>query len=398
MGFKVSLAGLLFGFDTMVISGVDQRLQELWNSSDLFHGSVIMSIALWGTLIGAIVGSIPADRWGRKNTLISIGLLYLVSAIGSALAQEPLTFAFFRFIGGLGVGASTIAAPAYLAEVSPAKHRGKMVGLYQFSIVFGILLAVASNFAILHWIGLSWRLMMGVEALPAILFTLFMLKVPESPQWTALKEQKKEKPNSIKLMTVLMPHKQLFLLAFWMAFFNQFSGINAVLYYAPRIFEIAGLNNSSAFLSTVGIGGVNLLFTLLGMYLIDRKGRKSLMKYGSFGYILSLGLLAVAFKFHLSSELIVGLLFAFIAAHAIGQGVVIWVFLAEIFPTHLRSIGQSFGSSVHWALAAIVPSSIPFLFSAIGVAWVFALFAILMCFQLIWVYKWMPETKGKVLA
>lgn len=397
LSLKVSLAGLLFGFDTMVISGADLSLQELWKTSDLFHGSVVMSMALWGTLIGAIGGGLPTNRLGRKKTLIVIGALYLISAIGSALAIDPYSFAFFRFLGGLGVGVSTIAAPAYIAEVSPAEHRGKMVGLYQFSIVFGILLAVASNYSILQWMGPSWRIMLGIEAIPAIVFLLFMLTIPESIQWLNLKDRILEKKKRSTIKPLSSSYRKLFYLAFWIAFFNQFSGINAVLYYAPRIFEAAGLSNSSAFLSTVGIGAVNLIFTLLGIYLIDRIGRRQLMIWGSLGYIFSLGILSIAFHYQLSSNLIVGLLFSFIAAHAIGQGAVIWVFLAEIFPTQIRSIGQSFGSSVHWALAAIIPSTIPFLFGSIGVSLVFALFAVTMCFQLLWVYRWMPETKGKVL-
>jgi len=396
IGVKVSLAGLLFGFDTMVISGVDIPLQDLWNTSDFFHGSVVMAMALWGTVVGAIFGGIPTHRIGRKKTLIAIGVLYLISAIGSALSNDPITFAFFRFIGGLGVGASTIAAPAYIAEISPDHKRGKMVGLYQFSIVFGILLAVASNYLIVKTFGQAWRFMLAAEVFPAAVFLWATFTIPFSPKWkTAIRNESTQAELVQGLLSI--KYRRLVYLAFWIAFFNQFSGINAVLYYAPRIFEEAGLASESAFLSTVGIGCVNLVFTLLGMFMIDRIGRKTLLKWGSIGYIFSLILTAFSFKMNLQPEIIVGLIFLFIASHAIGQGAVIWVFLAEIFPTSIRASGQSFGSSIHWVLAAIIPSSIPFLFNNVGPFWVFLAFGALMCAQLFWVYFWVPETKGKAL-
>jgi sugar porter (SP) family MFS transporter len=417
-----ALAGFLFGFDTVVISGADKKLQLLWGSSDVFHGMVVMAMALWGTVVGALLGGIPTNRLGRKKTLLWIGIFYTVSALGSAMANDPITFAFFRFLGGLGVGASTIAAPAYISEIAPAKDRGKLVGLYQFNIVFGILVAFLSNY-LLSGIGENaWRWMLGIEALPAIIYTLFVVSVPKSPRWLLTKLRTDEARDVLKLINpgqdvekimldIDMENKSTvsgenifirkyrfpLLLAFAIAFFNQLSGINAFLYYAPRILEEAGLGESTALLSSIGIGVTNMLFTLLGIFLIDRLGRKQLMYIGSFGYIVSLSLVACAFFFGWEGMSVAIFLFLFIAAHAVGQGTVIWVFISEIFPNHLRGSGQSFGSSVHWILAAIIPSLIPVLFTSIGAGTVFAFFAFMMFLQLLFVAFIMPETKGKSL-
>ncbi|RAJ15921.1 sugar porter family MFS transporter [Arenibacter echinorum] len=414
-----ALAGFLFGFDTVVISGADKKLQILWGSSDVFHGTIVMAMALWGTVVGALLGGIPTNRLGRKKTLFWIGLFYTVSALGSAFANDPITFAFFRFLGGLGVGASTIAAPAYISEIAPAKDRGKLVGLYQFNIVFGILVAFFSNY-LLSGIGENaWRWMVGVEAIPAVIYTLFVMTVPQSPRWLLTKLRTEEALNVLKVINPgqdveklmleinqenenKVPGENIFIkkyrfpliLAFCMAFFNQASGINAFLYYAPRILEEAGLGESTALLSSIGIGVTNLLFTLLGIFLIDRLGRKQLMYLGSIGYIVSLTLVSCAFFFDWEGMSVAIFLFLFIAAHAVGQGTVIWVFISEIFPNHLRGSGQSFGSSVHWVLAAIIPSLIPVLFSSIGAGTVFAFFAFMMFLQLLFVAFIMPETKG----
>ncbi|MGB5818665.1 MAG: sugar porter family MFS transporter [Saonia sp.] len=414
-----ALAGFLFGFDTVVISGADKKLQALWGSSDVFHGVVVVGMALWGTVVGALLGGIPTNTMGRKKTLIWIGALYTVSALGSAFANDPITFAIFRFIGGLGVGASTIAAPAYISEIAPAKDRGKLVGLYQFNIVFGILIAFFSNY-LLSGIGENaWRWMLGVEAVPAIMYMIFALSVPKSPRWLLTKlrneeakevlrlinpdkdaealmmEIKTENENSLSGEHIFMKKYRFpVILAFLIAFFNQLSGINAFLYYAPRILTEAGLGESSALLSSIGIGVTNMVFTLFGIYLIDRLGRKQLMYMGSVGYIISLSLVACAFFLHWGGIVMPMFLFIFIAAHAIGQGTVIWVFISEIFPNHLRSSGQSFGSSVHWILAAVVPSLVPILFSTIGPGIVFAFFAFMMVLQLLFVAFIMPETKG----
>ena len=386
----VALAGFLFGFDTVVISGADKKLQALWDSSNMFHGTVVMAMALWGTVIGAIFGGIPTNKIGRKNTLIWIGVLYTISAIGSASANDPFTFAFFRFIGGLGVGASTIAAPAYVSEIAPAKDRGKLVALYQFNIVLGILIAFLSNYLLRNIGENAWRWMIGVEAIPAIIYTLMVITVPKSPRWLLLKgrdieakkilqitnpdasidsimEEIQEHQNNIKVKgkeTIFMKKYHFpLMLAFLIAFFNQFSGINAFLYYAPRIFEEAGLGESTALLS----------------------------------YIFSLSLVAIAFFLGWKGMFIPVFLFIFIAAHAIGQGAVIWVFISEIFPNNLRASGQSFGSSTHWILAAIIPSLVPFLFEKVGAGVVFAVFAFMMVLQLLFVIFLMPETKGITL-
>jgi len=419
-----ALAGFLFGFDTVVISGADTKLQELWHTSDAFHGAVVMAMALWGTVAGAIFGGIPTNALGRKKTLIGIGFLFLISAVGSALANDPWTFAVFRFLGGIGIGASTIAAPAYVSEISPAKDRGRLVSLYQFNIVLGILIAFLSNYLLRDAGENAWRWMIGVMAFPAFFYTVIVFTIPESPRWLLSKAKIAEarivlqkmnpEANIEDLMHELFSpeneneigkHETIFLkkyrfpllLAFLIALFNQFSGINAFLYYAPRIFAEAGLGESTALLSSVGIGAANLVFTLIGVFLIDVLGRKVLMYIGSVGYIISLSLVSIAFFLKWQGIQVPVFLFLFVASHAVGQGAVIWVFISEIFPNHLRAGGQAFGSSTHWVLAAIIPSMIPFLFSTIGAGVVFLIFAIMMVFQLLFVIFIMPETKGKSL-
>ena len=417
--FVAALAGLLFGFDTVVISGADKKLQSLWQSSDVFHGSVVMAMALWGTVVGALLGAIPTQRLGRKNTLFGVGIFYTVSALGSALSYDPISFAVFRFIGGVGVGVSTIAAPAYISEIAPAHSRGRLVGLYQFSLVFGILLAFISNYLLSDLGENAWRWMMGVEAFPAVIYTLLCLGIPRSPRWLITKGLLKEAKNVYNQIDPKGSFDQLvheigensstekseesifekkyrfpLKLAFLVAFFNQLSGINAFLYYAPRIFEEGGLGESTSLLSSIGIGVTNLIFTFIGIALIDKRGRRSLMYYGSFGYIISLSLVACAFFFQWGGLLIPIFLFLFIAAHAIGQGAIIWVYISEIFPNHLRNSGQSFGVSVHWVLAAIIPSFVPLLFASIGAGVVFSIFAFFMVLQLIFVHYMMPETRG----
>ena len=422
--FKISLisalAGFLFGFDTVVISGADKQLQILWGTTDLFHGTFVMSMALWGTVLGAIFASYPCDYFGRKNTLIGIGILFFVSALGSGLALDPYSFSFFRFIGGIGVGVSTIAAPTYVSEIAPANKRGQLVALYQFNIVFGILIAFVSNFIFKDFGTQPWRWMVGIEALPAALYLMGIISVPKSPRWVLFRKNDIEQAQAIfneingkeltdseikEIKSEQEPSKQkpLFsktyrfpiLLAFLIAFFNQLSGINAFLYYAPRIFEAAGLEESSALLSSIGIGVTNLIFTLLGLYLIDKIGRRLLMIVGSIGYIISLTLVSIAFLKGWQGISIPIFLFLFIASHAIGQGAVIWVFISEIFPDNLRAQGQSFGSSVHWVLAALITLFMPVALSAFpNPGYVFMLFSGMMVLQLVFVLYLMPETKG----
>ena len=414
-----ALAGFLFGFDTVVISGADKKLQELWNSSDIFHGSVVMAMALWGTVFGAIFGGIPTRKFGRKTTLIWIGIFYSISALGSALSNDPITFAIFRFIGGIGVGISGIAAPAYISEIAPAKNRGSLVGLYQFNLVTGILVAFVSNY-LLSGIGENdWRFMMGVEAIPSIAYTFLVFSIPKSPRWLYLNNQKdqaekiirdvyskddadelineisKDKESSAKSESIFKKKYSFILtLAFLVAAFNQFSGINAFLYYAPRIFEEGGLGQSAALLNSIGSGLTNVIFTLVGISLIDKLGRKVLMYIGSIGYIISLTLISFSFILDWDGIALPIFLFLFIASHAIGQGAIIWVYISEIFPNHIRSYGQSFGISTHWVLAAIIPSLVPFLFGWIGPGIIFAFFAFMMVLQLIFTHFIMPETKG----
>jgi sugar porter (SP) family MFS transporter len=414
-----ALAGFLFGFDTVVISGAEKKLQALWDTSDAFHGTVVIGMALFGTVIGALFGGIPTNRLGRKKTLFWIGVLYTLSAVGSALANDPVSFGIFRFLGGLGIGASTVAAPTYISEIAPARHRGRLVGLYQFNIVFGILIAFFSNYLLNGISENDWRWMVGVEAFPALVYTVFSLGIPRSPRWLLTRGREREAGEVLHRLgsdldvthllqdmeasrsaqgrqehIFMKKYRFPLVLAFLIALFNQFSGINAFLYYAPRIFEEAGLGENTALLSSIGIGFTNLVFTLLGIYLIDRLGRRQLMYIGSFGYILSLGLVAAAFLLDWSGIMVPVFLFLFIAAHAIGQGTVIWVFISEVFPNHLRGSGQSFGTSVHWVLAWLIPSSIPVLFSWVGAGPVFAFFALMMVFQLLFVHYMMPETKG----
>lgn len=419
-----SLAGFLFGFDTIVISGADRPIQEVWQMSDLFHGVFIMSMALWGTVIGALFGGIPCDRYGRRRTLFWIGILYLLSALGSALAPNPYVFSISRFIGGLGVGASSVAAPIYISEITPARNRGKLVALYQFNIVFGILVAYFSNYLIGVSFGdTAWRWMLGVEAIPAAIYSLFVLGVPESPRWLLLR--KGDEPTARSLLEQLNPKENIdrlvsairnsvskevplseflsgtfrfpIMLAFLLAFFNQFSGINFVLYYAPRIFEQAGIAAGEVLSASVPLGVVNLLFTLLGMYLIDRAGRKKLMYAGSIGYIASLSGVSWAFFAGAEGGVVVAFVCAFIGAHAVGQGAVIWVFISEIFPNAVRDFGMSLGSGTHWVCAALITLLTPTVLSTFSGAQIFAFFAGMMVLQLLFVAFLMPETKGKTL-
>ncbi|MDX1670944.1 MAG: sugar porter family MFS transporter [Balneolaceae bacterium] len=418
-----SLAGFLFGFDTIVISGADRPIQQLWDTSDLFHGTFIMSMALWGTVIGALFGGIPCDKFGRKKTLFWIGILYLLSALGSGLAPGPYFFSVSRFIGGLGVGASSVAAPIYISEITPAGNRGRLVALYQFNIVFGILVAFISNYLIGEMLGEhAWRWMLGIEALPAAIYSIFVIGVPNSPRWLAVK--KKDDEGAKKLLKQLNPtenadellraikdsvatasaarffsRKYIYpiMLAFLLAFFNQLSGINFVLYYAPRIFESAGIAAADVLGASVPLGIVNLLFTLLGMYLIDKAGRKQLMYYGSFGYILSLTGVSWAFFTGAEGGIVVAFVCGFIASHAIGQGAVIWVFISEIFPNVVRDYGMSLGSGTHWVFAALITLVTPAVLSAFSGGEIFAFFAFMMVLQLLFVWLVMPETKNRSL-
>lgn len=426
LSITAALGGFLFGFDTAVISGAERDIQVLWNLSDWSHGLAV-AMALYGTVIGALFGGIPADKFGRKASLLWIGVFYLVSALGSALANDVNTFMFFRFLGGLGVGASSVVAPMYISEIAPANRRGQLVALYQFNIVFGILMAYFSNYLIgTANLNEAWRWMLGVEAIPALIYSVLIIKVPKSPRWLIAKKQdfttakeilSKTDPEGVeeamtlaieeskeikgKVAVTALFHlrfRKISFFAFLMAFFNQMSGINAIIYFAPRIFESAGIATEDALLSTIGIGVINLLATLMGLYFIDKLGRKKLMYIGSVGYIISLSLMAYSyFGGTISNALLPYFVFIFIASHAIGQGSVIWVFIAEIFPNELRAFGQSLGSFTHWILAALIANLFPFFANSFGAGNIFAFFALMMVLQLLWVAFRMPETKGRSL-
>ncbi|MFN8252107.1 MAG: sugar porter family MFS transporter [Ferruginibacter sp.] len=419
----VALGGFLFGMDVAVISGAEKKIQQLWGLSDVLHGQAIAT-ALYGTIIGALLGGIPSEKYGRKKTLVIIGVLYLVSSIGAAVAPDVVTFMVFRFIGGLGVGASSIVAPMYISEIAPAKTRGRLVAIFQFNIVFGILISYFTNYLIRGHGENDWRWMLGIVAIPALIFIILLFFVPESPRWLMVKLQKYDAARDILAVSdpagvddaIVAIQKELeeekqkaglgsffsgrftkqIMLAFLIALFNQLSGINAIIYFAPRVFEMAGIGEDAAFLQSAGVGLVNLIFTMLGLFLIDKLGRKKLMLIGSVGYIISLAVVSAAFYFKWQGMVVPVFVFLFIAAHAIGQGAVIWVFISEIFPNQVRSYGQTLGSSTHWVLAAAVSAAFPFFANApgIGPAKIFMFFAVMMVLQLIWVLTKMPETKG----
>jgi SP family arabinose:H+ symporter-like MFS transporter len=509
-----ALAGFLFGFDTVVISGAEKQIQDLWSLSGSMHG-LALSAALWGTVLGSLVGGYPTSRFGRKKTLISIGLLYMVSAIGSAMANDVTVFMIARLIGGLGVGISTIAAPLFIAEIAPAKDRGKLTAMFQFNIVFGILVAFFSNYLIgtLAPENLAWRFMLGVETVPALIYFVMTFALPESPRWLISNAKKVDEGTAIfkKISPELSENeieslvlevqksgskkdknskfwtKRLsfpILLAFIIAAFNQLSGINVILYFAPRLLDLAGISNTLA--ASISLGVTNLIFTFVGLWVIDKLGRRMLIYIGSFGYILSLGICTIAFlsitefkvvssaidlisasgkviqiennegfrtrkdealifkdytlaknalekssaleaydgnkiifQKNMTSEevkqiaenakidssnylgfaswLVLICIIVFIAAHAVGQGTVIWVFISEIFPNDQRATGQALGSFTHWIFAAILTLLFPIAIKKIDAGYIFGFFWLMMVLQLVWVRFMMPETKGRSL-
>lgn len=506
-----ALAGFLFGFDTIVISGAEQKIQSLWRLNSFMHG-ICLSAALWGTVLGALFGGWPTERFGRRKTLLWVGVLYFVSAVGSGIAPEKYFFMIARFIGGLGVGIATVASPLYISEISPPRLRGRLAGLFQFNIVFGILIAFVSNYFIGVMISeqVAWRWMLGVEAIPALLYTLLCFGIPESPRWlithggnkaggeaifrqinpdfsdsdiarlveTVAASVDKVK-ESAKLWTRRL--KTPILLAFLIAFFNQLSGINAILYFAPRLLELAGIDNALS--ASILLGVTNLAFTYVGLWLIDKLGRRSLLFMGSLGYIIALGICAFAFLRYpafkvvssaidvresakqmaaieypetplsdadkadirqayanarsalaaatqgdgyngaavtiaddktpaqaketakqvkteaadilgFKSTVVLIFLMLFIAAHAVGQGAVIWVFISEIFPNRQRASGQALGSFTHWIFAALITLFFPKAIKAFDAGIIFAFFCFMMVLQLVWVKFMMPETKN----
>ncbi|HFE65539.1 MAG TPA: MFS transporter [Caldithrix sp.] len=423
-----ALGGLLFGFDTAVISGTTEWLEKVFELSTFWLGFTVAS-ALIGTIIGAISIGKPADKYGRRNILFAVALLYFISALGSALAWDWYWFLFFRFIGGLGVGGASVVSPMYIAEISPAKYRGRLVAITQFNIVLGILLAFFSNYIIseMNLGAVEWRWMFGVEALPAFAFFILLFNNPLSPRWLVAKgrlneaklvlekcgsdtgnieEEIQEIKTSLdiehgSLQETFLCKKYIkpIMLAIAIAMFNQLSGINAILYFAPRIFKMAGSGSESAMLQAVAVGGINLIMTMIALIVIDNFGRRKLMLIGSIGYILSLGSIAWAFytygtEFTATGGVVVLVsVLVFIAAHAFGQGAVIWVFISEIFPNRVRARGQALGSSVHWVMNAVIAWTFP-VFAEVSGGHTFAFYTLCMVGQLLWVIYIMPETKG----
>ncbi len=506
-----SLAGFLFGFDTIVISGAEEHFLRLWQLTGFWHG-LCMSAALWGTVVGSIFGGMSAAKFGRRKCLIVVGGLYFVSAVASAVAPEPWTFMIARFIGGLGVGVATIAAPMFISEISPAKNRGKLAGMFQFNIVFGILVAFASNWIVGNAFteSIAWRLMLGLEAIPALVYTILSFTLPESPRWLITHANRRDEGKTVfrqinpdmtdaelgtlvneveasvgdKQKTANFWTRRLrvpIMLAFLIAFFNQFSGINIILYFAPRLLGLAGL--SDPLMASILLGTTNLIFTFAGLALIDKFGRRTLLYIGSVGYIASLGICAWAFLstpafkvvsaagdlenaattvialeagerfvaekdrpgvyagyedakaalvaassleafqgqpivipseasyeeartlaieattaarqfLGFESMLVLFCLIGFIAAHAIGQGTVIWVFIGEIFPNDHRAAGQALGSATHWVCAAGLSFLFPIAMQHFEPGVLFGFFTFMMVLQLLWVKMFVPETKG----
>lgn len=410
-----SLGGFLFGFETAVISGAEQIIQKMWHLDAMRHGLTV-SISLIGTIIGAIIAGKIADRYGRKPVLYFVASLYLLSALGCAVASIWEMFLLFRFLGGLAVGVSSVVGPVYTSEIAPAKDRGKLTGTFQIMIVTGIFTAYLTNFLFLPFGGDAWRYMLGIMAVPALLFVLLLKLIPESPRWLLQNGQlerarssfsRLDEPfmiasdhtNSPKTSVNLFQSKYAkpIFFAVMLAFFNQMTGINAILYYAPRIFDMAGFTAELSYIQPIFIGGTNLVFTLVGMSIIDRFGRKKLLSMGAVGMFIFLILAAFGLK-GVNSEFLLYYIIGFIASFALSQGAVIWVFLAEIFPNEVRAQGSSLGSTTHWVFAAIISWVFPVIVegSVLGGYYVFLFYALMVVASFIFV-RFMPETKGKAL-
>lgn len=419
VAFVASLGGLLFGFDTAVISGAEKQIQAVYGLSDFAHGFTMAS-ALIGTIIGALFCGKPAERFGRKKSLIVIGILYLVSAVFSGAIVNWYSFMFFRFLGGLAVGASSVVGPMFIAEISPAAWRGRFVCFFQFNIVLGIVLAYFSN----YWIAgvpNDWQWMIMAESIPAFLFSVLMFTMPESPRWlvkqgreadaVAVFEKTGEKDiqgemEAIRQSLADASRKggKLFqkkywkpiLIAFLIATINQLSGINAILYYAPRLLEMSGVFREGAMLQSIIIGLTNLTFSMLGMVLIDKLGRKTLIGIGAVGMVICQAMVARGFAleaFHGYYMLI--FLVGYVAFFALSLGATIWVVIAEVFPNDVRAGGQVFGSMTHWVWSALLTWFFPLCLS-VGGQYIFTFFSIMAALALIFAW-WMPETKGKSL-
>jgi sugar porter (SP) family MFS transporter len=427
IAFIAALGGFLFGFETVVISGAEQTLEHLWSLSKLSQGLTVAS-SLFGTILGSLLAGFPAQKYGRKKTLQVIAIFFIVAALGCAFTSIWGFFIFFRIIGGLAVGASSVIAPMYISEISPAGQRGRLAGSFQVMIVTGIVVAFLTNY-LFNQLQLAdaWRWMLGVMVVPAVLFSVLLFSIPESPRWLILEDRE---PAAIPILqrlgeqniasavgairdSVKEHQEKLFqrryskpiICAMLLAMFNQLSGINAILYYAPRIFQLAGYDKSQSFSQSIFIGVANLVSTLLAMTVIDKFGRKTLLIIGSLGMIVFLSLVAGTFSTHSSgSSHLLLYLIGFIVFFAFSQGAVIWVFISEIFPNSVRSKGGSLGSSTHWVMAAIITTVVPSILelpngdvNRLGGFWSFTFFAVMMFLQLIFIWRVMPETKGKSL-
>lgn len=407
-----SLGGFLFGFETAVISGAEQIIQKLWNLDSFWHGLTV-SISLIGTILGAISAGKFMNKYGRKRVLIAVSIFYLLSAVGCALAGFWSMFLFFRFLGGVSVGISSVVGPVYISEISPSKDRGKLTGLFQIMIVSGIFIAYLTNFLFVDIGENAWRYMLGIMAVPSILFYVLLRNIPESPRWLLLQRRNEEAnvvfqnldlPETLsiepqKSTTALFQNKYYkpIVWAVLLAFFNQMTGINAILYYAPRIFDMAGFASELSYLQPIFIGGTNVVFTLIGMSIIDKVGRKKLLLSGAIGMFIFLVLTAYGLKGETSSFLLYYII-GFIASFALSQGAVIWVFLAEIFPNEVRAQGSSLGSTTHWVFAALISWIFPVIVegNVQGGFYIFMLYAIMVICSFIFIL-FLPETKGKAL-
>jgi MFS transporter, SP family, arabinose:H+ symporter len=414
-----ALGGLLFGFDTAVIAGAIDALQGLYHLTPFWKGFTV-SAALVGTVLGSILAGIPGDRLGRRASLRWMAILYVVSAVGCAFAWNWSALVFFRFIGGLGIGGSSVLGPMYIAEIAPAKWRGRLVGIFQFNVVFGILLAYFSNYLIgtIGFGDAEWRWKLGVSAIPAALFLLMLLGIPESPRWLVKKGRTNEAGDVLRLTGEENADQELkeivesigaenvtsdalfaakyrvpIFLAVTIGMFNQLSGINAILYYLNSIFAYAGFSKVSGDLQSVAVGATNLLFTMIAMSVIDKLGRKTLLLIGSIGTCLCLAGVAGIFLTNRHHELLVWMLIGFIAFFAFSQGAVIWVYLSEVFPNRVRAKGQSLGSFSHWIMNALISWTFPLMAASSG-GYPFAFFSAMMVVQFFVVLFFYPETKG----
>lgn len=429
LSLLIAMGGFLFGYDIAMMSGPTAQIQELFNLSDSSLGFTV-AIAIIGTIIGTVIIGKPAEKYGRKRSLIFLSGMFALSAIGSALAQSWYILMFFRFITGIFLGSTTVVTPMFIAEISPADKRGKLVLLNQFLVVFSIFLAYVINYVISQaFAGETWRVMIGVEAIPAIIFFILLFSVPESPRWLVNKNRKADALQVFESIGAKDPHGELnsvveaieaeihlehgklfvkenrfsIILTILIAAFNQLAGINAIMIYAPRVFEMAGFATDSALLQSISIGLTNLAFTFLALFLIDRYGRRTLLMVGSVGMVFFLSMLAKAFYTNNFTEFggygVMIYLMGFIAFFAFSQGAVLWVFISEIFPNKVRSKGQALGSFTHWIMAAALIWGFPIVaeMPGIGGGFSFAFFAVMMVLHFFFAWKVMPETKGKSL-